>query len=227
MLLGHLHRREGLRGLWKGTPEALLMAVPLVGVYLPVYDALLHRLAQAGPEASLWAPLVAGAVSRTLSVVCVGPLELLRTQSQAFSRTHSAANHRRGVRAPPLWTVRRLSTMWTGVSATLARDVPYSALYWAGVEWVRARMLDRLGDEALTTGQVLSISTVAGASSGMVAAAVTTPLDVIKSRMQLAPLLSARPTAAAVSAAPGLAFAGDGTGAVACGHGQSGPGAQR
>ena len=35
----------------------------------------------------------------------------------------------------------RVRTLWTGVGATLARDVPFSAIYWQMLEPLRAALL--------------------------------------------------------------------------------------
>jgi solute carrier family 25 protein 39/40 len=37
--------------------------------------------------------------------------------------------------------LRAVGRMWTGVGATLARDVPFSALYWGMVEPIRGSLL--------------------------------------------------------------------------------------
>ena len=71
-----------LSALWKGTSSALAIAVPTVGIYMPCYDICLIKLraAMSGtPELQGFvgvAPLVAGAASRMLAVLCVAPLEL-------------------------------------------------------------------------------------------------------------------------------------------------------
>ncbi len=53
--------------------------MPQVGVYLPLYDYLLERLA---PSSGFYAPLMAGSLARTVAVLCTSPLELVRTRMQ-------------------------------------------------------------------------------------------------------------------------------------------------
>lgn len=37
--------------------------------------------------------------------------------------------------------LRQVGSLWTGVGATLARDVPFSALYWGLVEPIRGALM--------------------------------------------------------------------------------------
>ena len=41
-------RHEGLQSLWRGTDAAVLLTVPLVAIYLPLYDHLLEKCSSAG-----------------------------------------------------------------------------------------------------------------------------------------------------------------------------------
>lgn len=76
----HIARTEGVSQLWRGTDMALLMAVPMVGIYMPLYDYTRGTLQ---PElGTSLAPLAAGALSRTAAVLCTAPLDLLRTRMQ-------------------------------------------------------------------------------------------------------------------------------------------------
>jgi solute carrier family 25 protein 39/40 len=164
-----------MRVLWRGTDVALMMAVPMVGIYLPLYDFLLLRLqrqlqllaAQQGQGqqypmgGGAWAPLVAGTLARTAAVFCTAPFELARTRLQAGHAQPAAASASAaasaatatggGSRAALLLQhmpsseggsrLRAAGRMWTGVGATLARDVPFSALYWGMVEPIRGALL--------------------------------------------------------------------------------------
>lgn len=60
-----------------------MLPAPLrqVGIYLPLYDALLSELQQR--QVGWSAPLWAGTAARTATVLCTAPLELVRTRLQA------------------------------------------------------------------------------------------------------------------------------------------------
>ena len=79
----HQPYHEGPLVLWRGTSSALAIAVPTVGIYLPCYDLALEETRGAmlaSPAMRDYvglAPLLAGAASRTLAVLCVAPLDLV------------------------------------------------------------------------------------------------------------------------------------------------------
>ena len=75
--------------------------------------------------------------------------------------------------------------------ATLARDVPFSALYWSGLEPIRRAMLP--SNARPSQAQIMTANFVAGTVGGGLAAAVTTPLDVVKTRLQVAHHSMAKP----------------------------------
>lgn len=192
--LRKIARTEGIATLWRGTDVALLMAIPMVGIYLPLYDYLLGQIQalHLGPTAPLWA----GTVARTAAVFCTAPLELVRTRLQAAhllsdGTAGPAPGSRKGLLRhlpPPNGSrLRQVGSLWTGVGATLARDVPFSALYWGMVEPIRGALEARRGPEAgrASEMEVLGINVTAGGVAGALAAAVTCPFDVVKTRSQL------------------------------------------
>lgn len=84
--LWKISRHEGLPVLWHGVNVSMVISVPAICLYLPLYD---HLLAEMGPS-SAWAPLAAGALARTVSVVATSPLDLLRTRIQAAGASNTA-----------------------------------------------------------------------------------------------------------------------------------------
>ncbi|KAI8939732.1 hypothetical protein NX059_003478 [Plenodomus lindquistii] len=213
--LRKISQNEGLRTLWRGLSPTLVMSVPANVIYFAGYDWL--RTAPASPlrqrVSDAYVPLVAGATARVLAAIAVSPIEMFRTRMQAANHTATAAGHFRetmdGLRE--MVASQGTLSLWRGLTLTLWRDVPFSAIYWWGYEATRNVLVDQRGrQEARSQGSefrmgrgeerlrrrsrsrsqenhrdTLIDSFVAGAVSGGVAAFVTTPFDVGKTRQQI------------------------------------------
>uniref|UniRef100_A0A6I8NVE6 Mitochondrial glutathione transporter SLC25A40 n=1 Tax=Ornithorhynchus anatinus TaxID=9258 RepID=A0A6I8NVE6_ORNAN len=170
-------RQEGARTLWSGLPPTLVMAVPATAIYFTTYDQLRSFLSHHGATSDLYAPLVAGAVARLGTVTVVSPLELVRTKLQSQALTYQELRVSiRGAVAQGGWR-----SLWQGWGPTVLRDVPFSALYWFNYELVKRRLEDWMQSDRAS----VSISFLAGALSGTVAAALTLPFDVVKTHRQI------------------------------------------
>ncbi|TKY90419.1 hypothetical protein EX895_000417 [Sporisorium graminicola] len=140
---------------------------------------------------SLYASLLAGALARGISATLVTPLELVRTRLQASSLAQaSLSSILRG-----LWIEMRTTSLrsgggplilWRGLTPTLWRDVPFSAIYFAGYEATKRSLTGGgLGEgNAAGSGEEFGVAFVAGALSGSFAAVLTHPFDVVKTRLQ-------------------------------------------
>jgi solute carrier family 25 aspartate/glutamate transporter 12/13 len=82
-----------------------------------------------------------------------------------------------------MWIVRNLGIMglYKGMSACLLRDVPFSAIYFPTYNHLKRDYFGESQTKSLGILQLLS----AGAIAGMPAAYLTTPCDVIKTRLQV------------------------------------------
>lgn len=82
-----------------------------------------------------------------------------------------------------MWIVRNLGIvgLYKGASACLLRDVPFSAIYFPTYNHLKRDMFGESQTKKLGVVQLLT----AGAIAGMPAAYLTTPCDVIKTRLQV------------------------------------------
>lgn len=154
-----------------------------VGVTAPTLSAVTAH--------SLYASLLAGAMARAISATLVTPFELVRTRLQASSRSQASLSSI----LRNLWVeIGTTSTrsgggpliLWRGLTPTLWRDVPFSAIYFAGYEAGKRSLTGGgLGEgNASGSGEEFGVAFVSGAVSGSIAAVLTHPFDLIKTRLQ-------------------------------------------
>ncbi|XP_016340530.1 solute carrier family 25 member 39-like isoform X1 [Sinocyclocheilus anshuiensis] len=170
-------RNEGLRSLWSGLPPTLVMAVPATVIYFTCYDQLRDFLNYGMGYQGDHIPLIAGGLARLGAVSVISPLELVRTMMQSRKLPYSELMVCiRSAVAQDGWF-----SLWRGWGPTVLRDVPFSALYWFNYELVKAQLYERY--RAPQTS--FTISFTAGAVSGAIAAILTLPFDVVKTRRQI------------------------------------------
>lgn len=185
-----ISRHEGVTSLWRGLSPTLVMSVPAMAIYLVGYEAIKDSMTGSVflrkhlPVAQdpLVAPLVAGSLARIAAVSLISPVELMKTQMQ-----HRIGQEGRiaSVAGMILSGVRRegIGVLYKGLVPTLWRDVPFSGIYWAAFEQFRHLYRKLLPDESASSHFLVSF--MSGASSGMIAASLTTPFDVAKTRQQV------------------------------------------
>jgi len=175
-------RREGVGSLFNGLSATLWMSIPATVLYFASYEELRDKFNRKFPSSTSSNPLFAGALARILAATAVAPLELIRTNAQAEARPPSIMKMARTI-----VQTKGIAEFWRGLSPTLWRDVPFSALYWMSVEKIRASdWIQQFDSKAARTF-------VAGCTSGTMAALLTHPFDVIKTRRQVFDLANRSP----------------------------------
>ncbi|RVD88726.1 uncharacterized protein DFL_002901 [Arthrobotrys flagrans] len=208
-------RNEGLQSLYRGLSPTLLMSIPANVIYFTGYESLRYSIKSPLSKLSdNMAPLIAGSLARTIAATVIAPMEMFKTRLQAATHpkpgSHAAAENSVSAFRHTIDSVRGMvaqqgvTSLWRGLMLTLWRDVPFSGIYWWGYETVRAflaeerygrvhhlglierhRMIDNETVAKEEDKATFIDSFVSGATSGAVAAFVTTPFDVGKTRRQV------------------------------------------
>ena len=185
-MIRYIFVKEGFRGIYAGLAPTLVMGIPSTALYYSVYDELIIQMQKTTPEKThAWLPLFAGSSARLLSTMVTAPLELIRTRQASMVGQGSEVT---GMVADFKAIVKEegFGALYRGLSPTLWRDVPFSGIYWLSLEgsrdyWQRQFLTTEL---FLTPTQQAGITFLGGMSAGVVAAACTTPFDVVKTRQQ-------------------------------------------
>ena len=205
--LRKIARHEGLPSLWRGLSPTLVMAIPANVIYFTGYDYL--RSSPHSPiKANIsdaYAPLLAGSIARIAAASVISPIEMFRTRMQATSHGGTSVFKETLLGLQEMVKTQGYTSLWRGLTLTMWRDVPFSGIYWWGYEVTRNALIDMrdtsrgkvLDPERSRTrlrsrshGQENHTATfvdsfLSGAVSGAVAAIITTPFDVGKTRQQV------------------------------------------
>ncbi|KAM5345324.1 hypothetical protein ACJ41O_011186 [Fusarium nematophilum] len=181
-----------LRGLYQGIGSVVLATLPAAGLFFSTYESAKKVIGSATP---LPVPLVhssASGVAEMASCLVLAPAEVIKQNAQMLQQGDQGASHKGS--STSLRAFRQLAgagasrRLFTGYTALVARNLPFTALQFPIFEHVRAQVWrSRRRDNnpeprLLETGLVTGLS---AGSAGSVAAFLTTPSDVVKTRMML------------------------------------------
>lgn len=187
---------EGFRGLYSGVLPQMIGVAPEKAIKLTVNDMVRGYFSD--KNGKIWWPheLLAGGSAGACQVVFTNPLEIVKIRLQVQGEAYQAAlaeqaeKKSKGEKVEPIkpkrsamWTVRHLGLggLYKGASACLSRDVPFSAIYFPAYNHIKRDYFGESQTHKLGVVQLLT----AGAIAGMPAAYLTTPFDVIKTRLQV------------------------------------------
>ncbi|EHK17150.1 uncharacterized protein TRIVIDRAFT_42510 [Trichoderma virens Gv29-8] len=181
-------RPLALRGLYQGIGSVILATLPAAGVFFSTYETAKGVFGRHLPVPEPITHSLASGVAEMASCLVLTPGEVIKQNAQMLQAEGSR-------NSTSLMAFRRLLTtgsaggLFTGYSALVARNLPFTALQFPLFENLRTRLWDRrLRLRENQTRGVGETGLIAGASAGMaggLAAFVTTPSDVIKTRMMV------------------------------------------
>lgn len=181
-------RTEGWQSLYRGFLPTMAMSLPGTVVYFVGYEKVRDALIRenGGIVKKEFVPLISGAVARVFAATAVSPFELIRTRMQ-FKGLQNGKLKPVTLELGASIRSEGIKVLWRGLQPTLWRDVPFSAIYWSILEPSKSKMIRLISGNEIepTWMQNTLVSFACGAVSGAIAAALTTPFDVAKTRQQL------------------------------------------
>ncbi|MCJ1291396.1 mitochondrial aspartate-glutamate transporter agc1 [Xylographa carneopallida] len=175
-------QNEGFKGLYSGVLPQLIGVAPEKAIKLTVNDLIRGHFSEKDTgKIGLPYEILAGGSAGACQVVFTNPLEIVKIRLQVQGEV---AKTTEGVpRRSAMWIVKNLGLvgLYKGASACLLRDVPFSAIYFPTYNHLKRDFFGEGPNKKLGVVQLLT----AGAIAGMPAAYLTTPCDVIKTRLQV------------------------------------------
>ena len=186
-MIQYVIRADGVAGLWAGSTPVLLGSAPESALQLAVQTWLITS-AMAGlsvgseNDLTLLTQIICGGVAGASTILVTNPMETLRIRASIEGKTSSFTDNVRAL---------GLSGLYFGFEAGLARDIPFSALYFPLFCTFKAH-----AQPFFSEGVAL---TIAALVAGMFTAAATSPFDIIKTRVQAQAGRTAAPVSQSVT----------------------------
>ncbi|KAF7986101.1 hypothetical protein HWV62_41525 [Athelia sp. TMB] len=168
----------GFKGVYKGIGSVVVGSAPGAAIFFSTYETM----KKVSPFPEHLAPLthmLAASTSEIAACLVRVPTEVVksRTQTSTFGALGSSS-----------WQAAKLTLardgwkgFYRGFGSTIMREIPFTSLQFPLYELLKRQLSQRLGRQPLYAHE----AAICGSIAGGTAAALTTPLDVLKTRVML------------------------------------------
>ncbi|KAL6532586.1 hypothetical protein OROHE_014008 [Orobanche hederae] len=170
-------KRDGIRGLYRGIGAMGLGAGPSHAVYFSIYEICKKSFSGGNPNNSA-AHALSGVCATVASDAVLTPMDMVKQRLQLSSSPYNG-----------VWDCIRRVAREEGIRAffasyrtTVLMNAPFTAVHFATYEAAKRGFVEVSPDCA--SDERLVVHATAGAAAGALAAALTTPLDVVKTQLQ-------------------------------------------
>ncbi|XP_073144495.1 uncharacterized protein [Henckelia pumila] len=170
-------RSDGLRGLYRGIGAMGLGAGPAHAVYFSVYELCKKNFSGGNPNNSV-AHALSGVCATVASDAVFTPMDMVKQRLQLSSSPYH------GVSDCVMRVLREegIRAFYASYRTTVLMNAPFTAVHFATYEAAKRGLME-VSPESVSDERLV-VHATAGAMAGALSAAVTTPLDVVKTQLQ-------------------------------------------
>uniref|UniRef100_A0A8C3G721 Solute carrier family 25 member 38 n=1 Tax=Cyclopterus lumpus TaxID=8103 RepID=A0A8C3G721_CYCLU len=165
-------RTERLLGLWKGVSPSFARTIPGVGLYFSTYYSLKQHFFQDSSPGAVGAVLLGGG-ARTVAGVAMLPVTVIKARFEVSCGRYSYGSVTGALRS--VCRTEGPAALFSGLVATLLRDVPFSGIY----------VMFYSQTKASTSASAPLANFSCGLLAGVLASLITQPADVVKTHVQV------------------------------------------
>ncbi|CAB4418978.1 unnamed protein product [Rhizophagus irregularis] len=167
----------GFRGIYSGLTSAVIGSSPGASAFFVTYEYMKKKLGSIFPD-SKYLPfihMIAASGGEVVACIVRVPTEVVKQRMQAkqYSTTSSALK--------TIFNQEGLNGFYRGYFSTVIREIPFTCFQFPLYEYLKIVVAKKTDRNYIEPWEAAICGSVAGGT----AAAVTTPLDVIKTRIML------------------------------------------
>ncbi|CAL9192778.1 unnamed protein product [Musa hybrid cultivar] len=168
---------EGPLGLYRGVGAMGLGAGPAHAVYFSVYELSKESLSRENPNNPA-VHAASGVLATIASDAVFTPMDTVKQRLQLKGSPYKGVVDC----VSRVLTEEGIRAFYASYKTTVIMNAPYTAVHFATYEAAKRALMEISPESA--TDERLVVHATAGAAAGALAAAVTTPLDVVKTQLQ-------------------------------------------
>lgn len=177
--LGSIVKLEGLGALYRGIAAMGLGAGPAHAVYFSVYESCKNYLSAGNPNNSI-AHAASGVFATVTSDAVITPMDVVKQRLQLEGSPYKGV----GDCVRRVFVEEGFGAFYASYRTTVVMNAPFTAVHFATYEAAKRGLMPENAAGGGENEETLLVHATAGAAAGALAAAITTPLDVVKTQLQ-------------------------------------------